>query len=386
MTAASTTTATTMIQRADDCCMRAFCPVAGGIIDVPMSEQATPITVAEYESLARDRMAGTPAAWDYYAGGAGDERSLADNREAWDRLRLRPRMLVDVAERDLSTTAFGVSLPHPIAVAPTAAHNLAHADAEAHTARGAAAAGALFTLSTISTVPMEDVAAAAPGAPRWFQLYAPADREACRALVERAASGGYGAIVLTVDLPYPGNRERDRRNDFAVDLGAHLPPDQAVDPETGIVVVPSMDWDELAWLRSMCPIPLLVKGILRADDAARAVDAGCDGIWVSNHGGRQLDTAIAPIDALPEIAPAVGDRALLVVDGGVRRGIDVLKGLALGADLVAVGRPALWGLAVDGADGVQRVLEILRDELSLAMALSGCRSIGEITPDLVVRP
>ena len=145
-----------------------------------------------------------------------------------------------------------------------------------------------------------------------------------------------------------------------------------------------MDWDELAWLRSICPIPLLVKGILRADDALRAVDAGCDGIWVSNHGGRQLDTAIARIDALPEIAAAVGGRALLVVDGGVRRGIDVLKGLALGADLVAVGRPALWGLAVDGADGVQRVLEILRDELSLAMALAGCRSIGEITPDLVV--
>jgi 4-hydroxymandelate oxidase len=277
-------------------------------------------------------------------------------------------------------------LPHPIIVAPTAAHDLAHADAERHTARGAAAAGALFTLSTISSAPMEEVAASAPGGPRWFQLYAPSNRDACRAVVERAAAAGYGAIVLTVDLPYPGNRERDLRNDFAVGLGAHLPPDQPVDPETGIVVVPSMDWNELAWLRSICPVPLLVKGILRADDAARAVEAGCDGIWVSNHGGRQLDTAIAPIDALPAIAAAVGDAAMLVVDGGVRRGIDVLKGLALGADLVAVGRPALWGLAVDGADGVQRVLEILRDELSLAMALAGCRSIGEVTPDLVVRP
>lgn len=205
-------------------------------------------------------------------------------------------------------------------------------------------------------------------------------------MVLRAASAEYAAIVLTVDLPYPGNRERDLRNAFAVDLGAHLPPDQPVDPETGIVVMPAMDWDELAWLRSVCPVPLLVKGVLRADDAARAVDAGCDGIWVSNHGGRQLDTAIAPIDALPEIAAAVGGRAVLVVDGGVRRGIDVLKGLALGAELVAVGRPALWGLAVDGADGVQRVIEILRGELSLAMALSGCRSIGEITPDLIVRP
>jgi 4-hydroxymandelate oxidase len=351
-----------------------------------MSEQAPPITVSEYEPLARERMAATPAAWDYYAGGAGDERSLADNRESWGRLRLRPRMLVDVSERDLSTAAFGMPLPHPIVVAPTASHNLAHADAERHTARGAAAAGALFTLSTISHAPMEEVAAAAPGAPRWFQLYVPSDREACERLVGRAVAAGYSGIALTADLPYPGNRERDLRNDFAVDLGAHLPADQAVDPETGIVVMPTLDWDTVAWLRSVCPIPLLAKGILRADDALRAVDAGFDGIWVSNHGGRQLDTAIAPVDALPEISAAVGDRALLVVDGGVRRGIDVLKGLALGADLVAVGRPALWGLAVDGADGVQRVLEILRDELSLAMALSGCRSIGEITPDLVVRP
>lgn len=351
-----------------------------------MSEQAAPITVAEFEPLALERMAARPGAWDYYAGGAGDERTLAGSRAAWDRLRLRPRVLVDVSTRVLSTSAFGTPLAHPIVVAPTAAHDLAHADAERLTARGAAAAGSLFTLSTISHAPMEEVADAAPGAPRWFQLYAPADRGACQALVERAVSAGYGAIVLTVDLPLPGNRERDLRNEFAVSLGAHLPADQPVDPEIGLVVMPSMDWAELAWLRSVCPIPLLAKGILRADDALRAVEAGCDGIWVSNHGGRQLDTAVAGVDALPEIAAAVGDRALLVVDGGVRRGIDVLKGLALGANLVAVGRPALWGLAVDGAAGVQRVLEILRDELSLAMALSGCRSIGDITPDLVVRP
>jgi 4-hydroxymandelate oxidase len=360
-----------------------LCPFADGIIGEPMTEQATPITVSDFEPLARERMSATPGAWDYYAGGAGDERTLADNRLAWDRLRLRPRVLVDVSDRDLATAAFGVALSHPIVVAPTAAHDLAHADGERLTARGAANAGALFTLSTISHAPMEEVAAAAPGAPRWFQLYAPADRGACGALIDRAVAAGYGAVVLTVDLPYPGNRERDLRNDFAVDLGAHLPPDQPVDPDTGIIVMPTMDWDELAWVRSVCPVPLLAKGILRADDAARAVDAGCDGIWVSNHGGRQLDTAITGVDALPEIAAAVGDRALLVVDGGVRRGVDVLKGLALGADLVAVGRPALWGLGVDGAEGVRRVLEILRDELSLAMALAGCRSLGDITPDLV---
>jgi 4-hydroxymandelate oxidase len=373
------------IHHADERCIGAFCPFGGGIIANLMSDQATPITVAEYEALARQRMAATPAAWDYYAGGSGDELSLTDSRTAWNRLRLRPRVMVDVSRRDLATAAFGVPLAHPIIVAPTAAHNLAHADAERLSAAGAAGAGALFTLSTISSAPMEEIASTVPAAPRWFQLYAPDDRDACRALVERAAAAGYGAVVLTVDLPFPGNRERDRRNDFAVDLGVHLPADQPVDPETGVVIVPTMDWDELAWLRSICTIPLVVKGILRADDASRAVDAGCDGIWVSNHGGRQLDTAIAPVDALLEVADAVGDRALLVVDGSVRRGIDVLKGLALGADLVAVGRPALWGLAVAGADGVQRVLEILRDELSLSMALSGCRSIAEITPDLVHR-
>jgi 4-hydroxymandelate oxidase len=340
-----------------------------------------PINVADFEHAARALI--EPGAWDYYAGGAGDERSLADNLRAWDRIGLRPRILVDVASRDLSTTVFERRLGHPVIVAPMAAHDLAHADAERATARGAAAAGALYTLSTISSVPMEEVAAAAPDAPRWFQLYAPADRAACRALVERAAAAGYDAVAVTVDLPIPGNRERDLRNAFVLHMGAHLPEDQPTD-ERGIIVLPTFGWDDLAWLRSVCPIPLVAKGVLRADDAARAVDVGCDGIWVSNHGGRQLDTSVAGIDALPEIAAAIGERAVLIVDGGVRRGIDVVKGLALGADLVAVGRPVLWGLAVDGEAGVQRVLEILRDELSLAMALAGCRTIGEITPDLVV--
>ena len=340
-----------------------------------------PITVADLEPLARARM--DPASWDYYAGGAGDELTLADNRAAWNRLRLRPRILVDVSTVDLATTAFGARLGHPVLVAPTAAHDLAHPDAEVATARGAAAIGALMTLSTISSKTMEQVAAAAPEAPRWFQLYAPSDREACAALVRRAADAGFSAMAVTVDLPRPGNRERDVRSEFAVQLGVHLPADQPVDPYTGVVVLPTMDWDDLGWLRSICPIPLIAKGVLRADDALRAVEAGCDGVWVSNHGGRQLDTAIATADALPEIVGALGGRALVVVDGGVRRGIDVLKALALGANLVAVGRPVLWGLAVDGADGVQRVLEILRDELSLAMALSGCRSIDEITADLI---
>ena len=349
-----------------------------------MTDAHRPITVADYEPLARARV--EPGAWDYQAGGAGDEVSLADNRAAWDRIRLRPRVLVDATSRDLRVSAFGGALEHPIIVAPTAAHRLSHPDAEGASARGAAAGGALFTLSTISSVPMEEVAAAAPEGPRWFQLYAPADRGACRELVDRAVAAGYAAVAVTVDLPLPGNRERDLRSGFEIDLGVHLPPEQPVDPDTGIVVLPTFDWAELEWLRSVCPLPLLVKGVLRADDALRAVEAGCEGVWVSNHGGRQLDSSIAGADALPAIAEAVGGRVLLVVDGGVRRGIDVIKGLALGADLVAVGRPVLWGLAVDGADGVQRVIEILRDELSLAMALAGCSTIGEITPDLLARP
>jgi 4-hydroxymandelate oxidase len=341
---------------------------------------SAPITVAEYEAIARERI--DPSAWDYYAGGAGDEITLRENTATWNRIGLRPRVLADVAERDLSTAAFGVRLPHPIIVAPTAAHQLAHPDAEAATARGAAAASALMTLSTISSLPLERVAAAAPGAPRWFQLYASEDRGACRELVDRAVDAGYGAIAVTVDLPVPGNRERDVRNRFQVILGAHLPPDEPTG-ESGLVLLPTMGWDDLEWLRSVCPLPLLAKGVLRADDAVRAVDVGCDGIWVSNHGGRQLDTAITSSEALPEIAAAVGDRALLVADGGIRRGLDVLKAIALGADVVAVGRPILWGLAADGADGVARVLELLREELSRSMALAGCRSLAEVTDDLI---
>src|SRR5919106_314492 len=301
---------------------------------------AAPINLADYEPMARERM--DPAAWDYYAGGADDEASLRENLEAFGRLRLRPRVLMDVSARETATRALGRELEHPIIVAPTAAHHLGHADGELASARGTAAAGALFTLSTISGRSLEEVASVAPDAPRWFQLYTSTDPEVNRSLMERAAAAGYGAVVVTVDLPIPGNRVRDAR-----------------------------------------PIPMLVKGVLRADDALRAADAGCDGIWVSNHGGRQLDTAIAGIDALPDLVAAVGDRTLVVVDGGVRRGTDVLKALALGAHLVALGRPVLWGLAVDGAGGVQRVIEILRDELSLAMGLAGCRSISEVTIDLI---
>lgn len=340
-----------------------------------------PVTIADLEPLARAAM--EPAAWDYYAGGAGDELTIAGNRAGWDRLRLRPRVLIDVSTMDPATRAFGTHLSHPIIVAPTASHDLAHPDGELATARGSAAAGALMTLSTISSRSMEEVAAVAPDSPRWFQLYPPSDRGAAAELVRRAADAGYGAIAVTVDLPLPGNRERDLRSGFAVQMGVHLPADQAVDPQTGLVELPTMTWDDLAWLRSISPIPVLAKGVLRADDAIRAVEVGCGGIWVSNHGGRQLDGSIATADALPEIVDAVGGRSLIVVDGGIRRGIDALKALAIGADLVAVGRPVLWGLASGGPEGVERALGMLRSELELAMALAGCPTLASITRDLV---
>ena len=345
-----------------------------------MSTDPRRVTVADFEELARARI--DPGAYDYYAGGAGDEVTLRSASAEWDALRLRPRMLVDVATRDLRTEAFGRPLAHPIVVAPTAAHDFAHPDGERATVRGAAAADALFTLSTISSAPLEEVAAAAPDATRWFQLYAPSDRELCRELIERAAAAGYGAVAVTVDLPVPGNRDRDLRNRFVLHMGAHLPADQPTD-ERGIIELPTLTWDDLAWMRSVCPVPMIAKGILRADDAVRAVEAGCDGVWVSTHGGRQLDTVVSSADALPDVVDAVGDRALVVVDGGIRRGTHVLKGLALGANLVAIGRPVLWGLAADGDAGVRRVIEILRDELSLAMALAGCRTLEDITGDLV---
>jgi 4-hydroxymandelate oxidase len=345
-------------------------------------DQSAPINVAEFEPLARARM--DAAAWDYYAGGADDELTLADNLDALRRLRLRPRVLVDVTERSLGTTAFGAELGVPIIVAPTAARSLAHPDGDLAVARGAASIGALMTLSTIAERPLEEVASAAPGGPRWFQLYASTDEAATRSLVERAVVAGYGAVAVTVDLPFAGNRERDARSGFVVPLGVHLPAEHPVD-EHGLVITSAFDWEWLAWLRTICPIPLVAKGILRADDAVRAIDAGCDGVWVSNHGGRQLDGSVTAVDALPEIVEAVGHRGLIVADGGVRRGTDALKLLALGAGLVAIGRPILWGLAVDGEAGVRRVLEILRDELSLAMALCGCRSLDEITPDLLAQ-
>lgn len=354
-----------------------------------------PVNLGEFEDVARQVL--PKPAFDYYAGAADDEVTLAANREAFRRRSIRYRVLVDVTDRDTSTTVLGTKLDYPVILAPTAMHKMAHPDGESATARGAAAAGALYTASTIATVALEDVAAAAPGAPRWFQLYWFGSRDQTESLVKRAHAAGYTAIALTVDLPVLGRRERDLRNAFELPSEFQLanlvdapdvPPDDAAAGSGFHAWADSyargtLTWDDIAWLRSISPLPLLLKGIVRADDAIRAVELGCEGVWVSNHGGRQLDGSIPTLDALADVAPAIAGRCAIVVDGGVRRGTDVLKALALGADCVALGRPQLWGLAAGGADGVRRVLELIRDEFSLAMALAGCRTRAEITPDLL---
>jgi 4-hydroxymandelate oxidase len=354
----------------------------------------TPINVDDFEELARAKL--SPTAWAYYSSGAHDEVTLHANRSAFKRLALHYRVLVDVSRRDLSTTVLGERVAFPILVAPTAFHGLAHPERELATARAAAKAGTIFTLSTLATATIDEVRAASQG-PIWFQLYVFKDRAATEALVRRAEAAGAKALVLTVDAPLLGRRERDVRNRFQLPPGLcvkNLVPEGMSDlpaeaQDSGLAAYfaslldPALGWRDLAWLRSITKLPLLVKGIVRKDDARRAVDEGAQGIVVSNHGGRQLDTAPATIDVLSGIVDEVGGRAEVLLDGGVRRGTDAVKALALGARAVLVGRPILWGLAVGGEQGVSAVLEILRTELDLALALSGCASVAAVTRDLL---
>lgn len=349
-----------------------------------------PINLDEFEAAARELL--TAPVYDYYAGGADDEVTLADNREAFRRLRIAHRVLVDVSERRMQTEILGVPLSFPVILAPTALHRMAHPDGEAATARAAAAAGTLMTLSTISSVAMEDVALAAPDGPKWFQVYHLTSRAKTEELIVRAATAGYRALVLTVDTPILGRRERDLRHPFMLPAGVspvHFSePHRARDDEPVLgtfINQPNLSWTDLAWLRSLTDLPVIVKGIVRGDDAARAIDAGVAAVWVSNHGGRQLDTSIATADALPEVVRAIAGQVPIVVDGGVRRGTDVLKALALGADIVALGRPQLWGLAADGEQGVASVLRLIREEFSVALALAGCTSLKDVTEDLLRR-
>jgi 4-hydroxymandelate oxidase len=276
-------------------------------------------------------------------------------------------MLVDVSQVSAGTTVLGTQVSLPVLVAPMAFQGLAHPDGEQAMARGAAAAETIMCLSTLSTVGIEDTAAAAPDGARWFQLYWGPDRARVRDMVARAEAAGYRAIVLTIDFTEYGRRERELRSGFQA-------PASLTDAHDS-----SLTWGDLDWLRSITSLPILVKGILTAEDAELACEAGVEGIVVSNHGGRQLDGVAASVDALPEVAEAVGGRAVVLMDGGIRRGTDVVKALALGAHAVLAGRAALWGLAVDGAAGVERVLALLRAEFELALALCGCPSPKDAT-------
>lgn len=344
------------------------------------------VNLTDLEALAEKAL--EPQAWAYYAGGAADEVTLRDNEAAWGRHRLRPRVLVDVAEIDPSTRVLGSPVTMPVGVAPTALHGLACPDGERATALGAAGAGLLYTMSSLATRPMEDVADV-PG-PKWFQLYAHADRSITADVVARAVENGFSAIALTVDLPVFGRRERERRSGFAQPSALGYGNFAKYAEAGGVAAVTAhlhtslLTWEDLSWLREMSPLPLVLKGVLTAEDAALACDHGVDGVWVSNHGGRQLDRVQAPVDVLEECVDAVAGRAEVYVDGGVRRGTDVLVALALGATAVFAGRPWLYALAADGAEGVIAAADVLRAELTTAMALLGTPTVADVTRRHVV--
>lgn len=356
---------------------------------------AEPLNLWELEALAKAHL--ETMTYDYYASGAHDEITVRANREAWDRLRLAYRVLVDVAERDAKAELLGFSLSMPVLIAPTAFHRLAHPEGELATARAAGRAKTVMILSSLSNTDVEAVVAAT-AAPVFFQLYVYKDRGATEAVLARAEAAGAKAIVVTVDAPLLGCRERDARNRF--ELPAGLTVRNLVPEGYGAVTAPpmgsglaayfaslidaSLSWRDLEWLKSKTKLPVLLKGLVRADDARRAVEHGADAVVVSNHGGRQLDTSLPTAEALPAVVEAIAGRVPVLVDGGIRRGTDVLKAVALGATAVLVGRPVLWGLATEGEAGVVRALELLRRELDLAMALAGAPSVRAMTPDLVV--
>lgn len=341
-------------------------PEAAAPAATPASQPAPLLTIEDYERAARERI--DPVAWEYIASGAADEITLCWNMDAYRSLRLVPRQLRDVSSLDLGITLLGHRLAHPILLAPTACHKLAHPTGELGTARGARAAEAGMVLSSYSTVPVEQVAAEKPPL-FWFQLYVQ-ERSFTERLLHRAVAAGATAIAVTIDTPMSGARNRQQRSGFA------FPPD--LPHISGGRSEHPLTWKDLEWIQRAASVPIVLKGVLHPDDAELAVKSGAAGIMVSNHGGRNLDTALATIDALPPIVDKVAGRLPVIVDGGIRRGTDVLKALANGASAVMIGRPYVHGLAVNGAAGVEAVIGILRHELELAMALSGCATIASM--------
>jgi (S)-2-hydroxy-acid oxidase len=332
------------------------------------------VTIEDYERIARERL--PTDTWEYYAGGAGNEWTLAENRRAFGRWVIRPRMLVTARERDLSTAILGQDVSIPILIAPWAYQRLAHPEGEIATARAAARAGTIMAVSTTAVAHAEAIAGAS-GATKWWQLYVFADRGATAEMLHRVASAGYRAIVMTTDFQEGGLRYGLTRSGWEAPIEMGYT-DLAFDPE--------LSWDDVGWVREQTGgLPVILKGILTAEDARLAADAGVEAIVVSNHGGRQLDHAPASITVLPEIVEAVGGRLPVLLDSGVRHGGDVFVALALGAAAVLVGRPIAWGLAARGEEGVVDVLEILRAELDNVMALSGCNRIADVTRAHVAR-
>jgi len=343
------------------------------------------INVADAEREGEAKLEQGPR--DYFAGGAGDEVTLRENAAAWGHWRLRPRVLNDVRAVSTRAEILGRPVELPVLVAPVAYQRMAHPEGERGMAAGAAAAGTVMCLSTLSTTRPAEVAAAAPDGRRWFQLYAFRDAGVTRALMEEAIAAGFEAVVVTADAPPGGNRERDRRNRFTLpgalgtpSLSAAVGGDRALTiEETFALMNHALTWADVADLASECSVPVLVKGVLTPDDAVLALEHGAAGVVASNHGGRQLARSLATADALPEIADALEGRGALLVDGGIRRGVDVATALALGADAVLVGRPALWGLAAAGNDGVARVLGLLQAELELTLGLLGCTGPSQLS-------
>ncbi|MEU7981496.1 MULTISPECIES: alpha-hydroxy acid oxidase [Micromonospora] len=339
------------------------------------------LNLADVAAAARRRL--DPVHWDFFAGGAGDERTLRANEAAFGRRWLRPRVLRGAGERDLRISLFGSALSMPVLVAPTAFHRLAHPEGEVATARAAAEAGTVMVVSMAATRPVEQIAAA--GGPLWFQLYPHTDLEFTTTVVRRAVAAGCRALVVTVDSPVFGRRERDLRHGF-VDLPSGMVCENMRDANgrvRDIEMNARVGWELVAVLRRLTTVPILLKGVLHPEDARLAVEHGVDGVLVSNHGGRQLDGVTATLDALPAVVAAVDGRLPVLVDGGLRRGTDVLVALALGATAVLVGRPVLWGLAVAGAAGVRHVLDLLRADLDRALALVGVARPGDLSADLV---
>ncbi|KAH8303077.1 hypothetical protein KR044_012222 [Drosophila immigrans] len=354
------------------------------------------VSVADFELKANGKL--EKNALDYYKSGAGEQVTVSLNHEAYKRLRLRPRFLRDVSHLDVSCEILGEQLQWPLGIAPSAMQKLAHPDGEIGMARAAGKAGSIYILSTLSTTSLEDLAAAAPQTCKWFQLYIYKERSVTEQLVRRAERANFKALVLTIDTAINGDRRADAKNKFC--LPSHLSlANFEGELAQGVVSCgggsglneyvashydPSVTWKDIKWLQQLTHLPVILKGVLTAEDAELAREFGCSGIIVSNHGGRQLDTAPATIEALPEIVAAVGNELVVMLDGGIMQGNDIFKALALGAKTVFIGRPALWGLASNGQAGVEQLLHVMRDDFEVTMKLTGCPSLADIQPTMVV--